>query len=259
MIPKIIHYCWFGGNPLPNDAVEYIDTWKKYFPGYDIKEWNESNYDVHKISYTSEAYHAKKYAFVSDYARFDVLYQYGGIYFDVDVEVIKSFGDILENTGFIGTETVGLVAAGLGVGCDAGLGVVKEILDDYAKDSFLCNDGIQKYNFKTVVRRFTEILVKRGFDTTSNELQRIADFTIYPTEFFCPKDFATGKLNVTENTVSIHHYAGSWVPKEQKSLINKKYKIYQLFGVNRFANSLVHRMYEIDRFLKKLSKLFRKQ
>src|SRR5215510_15199585 len=114
MIPKIIHYCWFGGNPLSELALKCIASWKKYFPNYEIKEWNESNYDVHKIPYTSEAYNAKKYAFVSDYARFDILYQYGGIYFDVDVEVIKQFGDILNDTGFMGMETLS--------GCNAGLG-----------------------------------------------------------------------------------------------------------------------------------------
>ncbi|GBU20885.1 glycosyl transferase [Fibrobacteres bacterium R8-0-B4] len=258
MINKIIHYCWFGQNPLPNDAMAYIDSWKKYFPDYDIKEWNESNYDVYKIPYTTEAYNAKKYAFVSDYARFDILYQYGGIYFDVDVEVIKPFGKILEDTAFIGTEAVGLVAAGLGIGCNAGLSVVKEILDDYAKDSFLCNDGIHEYNLKTVVWRFTEILIKKGFNAKNNELQKIAEFTIYPTEFFCPKDFVTGKLKITERTVSIHHYAGSWVPKEQKRLINKRYKIYKLFGVNYFSNRLIRIMGSISRRLTILSKLFRK-
>jgi hypothetical protein len=249
MIPKVIHYCWFGGNPLPNDAMGYIDSWKRYFPDYEIKEWNEYNYDVYKIPYTTEAYNAKKYAFVSDYARFDILYQYGGIYFDVDVEVIKSFGEILDDTGFIGMEAVGLVAAGLGIGCNAGLDVVKEILDDYARDGFLCNDGIHEYNLKTIVRRFTEILVKKGFDTKSNGRQKIAGFTIYPTEFFCPKDFVTGKLNVTKNTVSIHHYAGSWISKEQKNFINKKYKIYKLFGVNYFSNRLIRIMDSINRRL----------
>lgn len=96
MIPKIIHYCWFGGNPLPELAQKCIASWKKFLPDYEIKEWNESNYDVRKIPYIEQAYNAKKYAFVSDYARFDILYQYGGIYFDTDVEVIKPFDEILK-------------------------------------------------------------------------------------------------------------------------------------------------------------------
>ena len=97
MIPKIIHYCWFGRNPLPQSAIKCINSWKKFFPDYEIKEWNEQNFDVNIIPYTSEAYQAKKYAFVSDYARMWVLYNYGGIYFDTDVEVIKPMKDIVEN------------------------------------------------------------------------------------------------------------------------------------------------------------------
>ena len=107
MIPKVIHYCWFGGNELPESAKKCIDSWRKFFPDYEIKEWNESNYDVRKNIYISQAYDAGKYAFVSDYARFDVLYQFGGIYFDTDVEVIKSFEDILTQGSFMGCEIDG--------------------------------------------------------------------------------------------------------------------------------------------------------
>lgn len=239
MIPKVIHYCWFGGNPLPDYAVRYINSWKEYFPGYDIKQWNESNYDVRKVQYTIEAYDAKKYAFVSDYARVDILYQYGGIYFDVDVEVIKPFGEILEDTGFIGTEVMGSIATGLGIGCKAGLGVVKEILDDYSKDNFLCNDEIHEYNLKTVVTRVTGIFVRKGFDVNSNKIQRIADFTIYPTDFFCPKNFATGKINITENTYSIHHYDASWVPSADAKVHKRRRKIFSLFGDTIFSRVLI--------------------
>ena len=94
MIPKVIHYCWFGGNPLPNIAVKCINSWKKYFPDYEIIEWNESNFDLFSCDYCREAYDAKKWAFVSDYARFKILYEHGGVYFDTDVEVIKSMDDI---------------------------------------------------------------------------------------------------------------------------------------------------------------------
>mgnify|MGYP001644804644 FL=1 len=105
MIPKIIHYCWFGGHPLPASALKCIESWRKYCPDYEIKEWNESNYDVNKIPYISQAYEVKKYAFVSDYARFDILYQYGGVYFDTDVEVIKPIDEIIEKGAFFGMET----------------------------------------------------------------------------------------------------------------------------------------------------------
>ena len=104
MIPKIIHYCWFGGNPLPELAMKCIESWRTYFPDYEIKEWNEDNFDVNIIPYTKEAYENKKYAFVSDYARFWILYNHGGIYFDTDVEVIKKMDDIIEKGSFMGCE-----------------------------------------------------------------------------------------------------------------------------------------------------------
>ena len=125
MIPKVIHYCWFGRNPLPPFAVKCIESWKKFLPGYEIKEWNEDNFDVNIIPYTQEAYEARKYAFVSDYARFYILYHHGGIYFDTDVEVIKSIDDIIERGAFMGCEneakpgaTALAVAPGLGLGCN---------------------------------------------------------------------------------------------------------------------------------------------
>ena len=104
MIPKIIHYCWFGGNPLPEDAKKYIESWRKYCPGYEIKEWNESNFDINCCDYVREAYEAKKWAFVSDYARFYILYQYGGLYFDTDVEMIRPLFSILQKGSFMGME-----------------------------------------------------------------------------------------------------------------------------------------------------------
>jgi len=239
MIPKIIHYCWFGGNKLPELALKCVASWREYFPNYEIKEWNESNYDVHKISYISEAYNAKKYAFVSDYARFDILYQYGGIYFDVDVEVIKPFGCILNDTGFMGMETSAGCNAGLGVGVAAGLGVVLEILESYTNEHFLRHDGIHEYNLKTIVERVTEIFVKKGFDTKSNEIQRIADITIYSPEYFAPKSYETGIISITKNTVSIHHYNASWVPYEKVRVHDRRRRIFSIFGDNILSKCLV--------------------
>jgi mannosyltransferase OCH1-like enzyme len=227
MIPKIIHYCWFGGNSLPELAQKCIASWKKYFPAYEIKEWNESNYDVHKIPYISEAYNAKKYAFVSDYVRFDILYTYGGIYFDTDVEVIKSFDNILRNGGFMGLEEAGKTAAGLGVGCNAGLGVVYQILEFYATIHFLNSDG--SYNLHTVVEYVTEILLKHGLKS-ENTIQSVAEFTIYPTDYFNPQPLKTGILTITHNTHSIHYYDGSWTSDNEKKwkIFRKKYL--KIFG-----------------------------
>ena len=207
MIPKIIHYCWFGGNPLPELAQKCIASWKKFLPDYEIKEWNESNYDVRKIPYIAQAYDAKKYAFVSDYARFDILYQYGGVYFDTDVEVIKDLRPIIEKGAFIGIEkgTRPLLAAGLGIASPAASDIYREILDSYKSEQFLKEDG--SLNLKTVVERVSEIFAKYGF-VEEDCFQNIADTTIYPSDFFCPKDFISGELKITENTHMIqqnHH------------------------------------------------------
>jgi len=229
MIPKIIHYCWFGGNPLPELAQKCITSWKKYFPDYEIKEWNESSYNIHKIPYISEAYNAKKHAFVSDYARFDILYQYGGIYFDTDVEVIRSFDSILQNGGFMGFEGDEKVNAGLGIGCNASLGIVYQILQFYATLHFINIDG--SYNLHTVVEYVTKILNQNGLKA-KNEIQKLDGLTIYPTDYFAPKSALTGELTITKNTYSIHHYDASWIPEKEKNYYKLKRKISRLFGRN---------------------------
>jgi hypothetical protein len=227
MIPKIIHYCWFGGNPLPELAQRCIAGWRKYFPDYEIKEWNESNYDIHKTVYTDEAYNAKKYAFVSDYARFDVLYNYGGIYFDTDVEVIRSFDDILKNGAFMGFESAGKVAVGLGIGCSAGLGILSQMLDYYSTIRFLNSDGT--YNLHTVVEYFTGILKQSGLKS-EDVIQTVSDITVYPTDYFAPKSNITGKLHITQNTHSIHHYEASWLSKKEQAYYKRKRTFSRLLG-----------------------------
>jgi hypothetical protein len=227
MIPKIIHYCWFGGNSLPVLAQKCIASWKKYFPGYEIKEWNETNYDVHKTPYISEAYNARKYAFVSDYVRFDILYKYGGIYFDTDVEVIKPFDSILRKGGFMGFESGCRVAAGLGMGCNAGLGIVYQILDFYSPLHFINADG--SYNLHTVVEYVTEILRQNGL-IEKNQIQILDGLTIYPSEYFAPKSSETGELEITINTHSIHYYDASWVPDNERWYYRLKRKLCYFCG-----------------------------
>jgi len=212
MIPKIIHYCWFGRNPLPELAIKCIKSWKKYLPDYEIKEWNEDNYDVRKIPYISQAYDAKKYAFVSDYARFDILYQYGGIYFDTDVEVIKDMTPIIVNGAFMGVENVGAIAAGLGIGAPAQIEIFKEILDSYKEERFVKSDG--SLDLKNVVTRVSEIFYKYGF-TKEDKIQKIEDITIYPKEYFCPINHVVN-IDIKPNTYTIHHYAASWLSGKEK-------------------------------------------
>ena len=224
VIPKRIHYCWFGGKPLNQLGEKCLASWKKYFPDYEIVEWNESNFDVNCCQYVKEAYEAKKWAFVSDYARFKILYDQGGVYFDTDVEVIKSFDDILEKGNFMGCENkVSAVNPGLGLAVAPGLGLIKEILEDYEKDSFLNSDG--SLDLTTIVTRTTNILKRHGLQNI-NEIQTVAEIDIYPVDYFCPIDMSSGKLVITKNTHSIHRYAGSWETNGNKF----RGKVYRLIS-----------------------------
>ena len=212
MIQKIIHYCWFGHNPLPESAQKCIASWKKFLPDYEIKEWNEDNFDVNIIPYTQQAYEAKKYAFVSDYARFWILYHYGGLYFDTDVEVIKPMDDIIERGAFMGIELIGTdgmpqVNPGLGLGTESQNPFYKKVLDYYIGQRFLNGDG--SLNQTTVVTRVTGVLTEAGM-LASPTMQRVCDIWIYPSDFFNPLESLTGKLKKTDNTRSIHWYMNSW-------------------------------------------------
>lgn len=221
MIPKIIHYCWFGRNPLPPLAKKCIDSWQKFLPDYEIKEWNENNFDVNIIPYTADAYKAGKYAFVSDYARFWILYQYGGLYFDTDVEVIKPIDDIVERGPFMGCEryadnsgskgatTLG-VAPGLGLGANPDLGLYKKFLERYDTLDF----KQEREKNKTIVHYTTELLVSEGLSNTS-DIQYVGGIYVYPKEYFCPINQTTHRLHITPNTRSIHHYAATWTDKTQ--------------------------------------------
>ena len=221
MIPKIIHYCWFGRGPMPELAQKCIASWKKYLPDYEIKEWNEDNFDVNIIPYTAEAYNAKKYAFVSDYARFWILYQYGGIYFDTDVEVIPPIDDIVERGNFMGFETdpkpqlkadasEASINPGLGMGVAPGLGIIKKMLDYYEGRHFeFIPGGIGQL---TIVHIATEVLLKAGLKQ-QHGIQQVNDIWIYPAEYFCPINLKTGRIHVKPNTRTIHHYAGTWQDK----------------------------------------------
>lgn len=242
MIPQKIHYCWFGRNPLPKSAVKCINSWRKYFPDYEIVEWNEDNYDVLKIPYTAQAYSAKLYAFVSDYARFDILYHQGGIYFDTDVEVIRSFDDILAEGAFMGCEIDGSdfldavdhiqsINPGLGIAAAPGLQLYKEILDFYAMQQFVWPDGT--LNTETVVTKTTKILNKHGLQNIKG-IQKIDNIVIYPKEYFNPLNNNTGELEKTENTHSIHWYNMTWLSpiKRLKSKITRP--IHRIFGENFF-------------------------
>lgn len=212
-IPKIIHYCWFGGKPLPTSALKCIESWKRYLPNYEIKRWDESNFNVNGIQYTASAYKARKYAFVSDYARFWILYNFGGLYFDTDVEIIKCLDDIIAKGPFMGCENPYsegyseiYVNPGLGLGATPGLGIYKEIIDFYCGAKFETTSGA---NPETVVTYVSRILYRKGFKNSPG-IQQVDDIYIYPSDYFCPISTYDGKLRITKNTRSIHHYDQTW-------------------------------------------------
>lgn len=213
MIPKKIHYIWFGGNPLPPLAERCIASWEKYMPGYEIVRWDESNFDTDCCDYVREAISVKKWAFASDYARFKILYEHGGVYLDTDVELLKPLDEIIQRGPFMGFEqdfsssAAGAVAPGLGLAANPGLGLYKTILDSYESDHFIKTGGV--YDQTTVVVRTTDILKGLGLEDKPG-IQEVSGITIYPSEYFCPKDFLTHEINVTENTYAIHHFDGSW-------------------------------------------------
>lgn len=236
-IPPIIHYCWFGRGKMPDTAYKCIESWRKFFPDYEIKLWNEDNFDVEINNYTSEAYQAKKYAFVSDYARFWILYKYGGLYFDTDVEVIKNFDDIIERGAFMGCEknvNQSISAYDLGVNPGLGLGVTpghnlyKDILDYYDQLSFLTPDG-KPNTLDTVVTITSRILCDHGLKLSA-DIQHCAGIWIYPSDYFSPKDVDTKQLNITQNTRSIHHYDASWAEWYDKAAGERGPRLRRLLG-----------------------------
>ena len=219
MIPKKIHYCWFGGKDLPKLAKKCINSWKKYCPDYEIVRWDENSFDLSSNIYVKEAYESKKYAFVTDYVRLYALYTQGGIYMDTDVEVLKNLDQFLKDKSFSGFETDTTIPTGI-MGSESGTEIFKELLDYYKDKHFIQEDG--SIDMTTNVTIITDMMSKKGF-TPNNKLQTVEEFTLYPKEYFCPIDYQTKKKNITDNTYTIHWFAGSWIPKKDKI----KFKVYK--------------------------------
>lgn len=234
MIPKIIHYCWFGHNPLPEDVIKCIESWKKFCPDYEIKQWDESNFDISKRKYTREAYDQKKYAFVSDVARLEIVAQNGGIYLDTDVELIKSLDEMLHLDAFVGIESgVDRIATGLGFGATKNHPVFEANLDAYNSRSFMVNGKPDLTTCTSITKNvftkiFGQILVKKE-PITKSTVNGNRSVTILPQDFMAPYNLETNKLKITDRTLSIHHYNATWKSKKDKFL-RIKIKIRRLLG-----------------------------
>lgn len=267
-IPRVIHYCWFGGNALGEKEVRCIESWKRFLPDCEIKRWDESNFDVRCCDYVSEAYDAKKWAFVSDYARFKILNEEGGLYFDTDVEVVADMGDIIDAGPFLGIQAdrpdsddalpdfVPTVAPGLGMGSQPGSALYREVLDSYESGHFLLPDG--SYDLMTVVDRTTNILRGHGLRFVEG-VQRVAGINIYPSEYFNPKDFWSGAITITSNTKSIHHFSMSWLSPRQieehqlvRRLMERGCSLRFAYGVAKWYMTI--RYVDVARVVRKLLK-----
>ena len=220
IIPKTIHYCWFGHSPLPDQYKKWIETWYKYSPDYEIKEWNEDNYDITKNHYMYEAYQNQKWGFVPDYARLDIIYEHGGIYLDTDVELVQGLDDLLYQKGFCGFERENCVAFGLGFGAIKGLAIIKEMRDAYNEISFVKSDG--SLNLKASPEYSTDILLKKGL-VLNGEYQIVDGLTIFPEKMFSGKCPYTRRIRLLPYTKSIHQYEASWADTEWKKR-NEKFE-----------------------------------
>lgn len=237
-IPKIVHYCWFGGKEKPDNVKKCIESWKKFLPDYELMEWNEGNFNIDKLQYTKQAYAARKYAFVSDVARIEALYQYGGFYMDTDVEVLKSFTPLLESRCVLGMEEKEYVATSF-MAFEKEHPLVEEFLKLYENISFLDKNG--QINTGTNVAKLTNMLVKKGFAQEDHYQELDDGIKIYPKEFFSPYDYINCYYNITENSYCVHHFAVTWMSKKEQVKKGIKKKIVKVLGperMNKFREKL---------------------
>lgn len=241
MIPKIIHYCWFGGGELGERERNCIDSWRRICPDYEILRWDESNYDVRKNKYMSDAYDEGMWAFVSDYARVEIVCEYGGLYFDTDVELIRSPDELLDCGLFCGWENRDVIAAnaigfsydnsvnfGLGFGAVPNHPVLKDLLSLYERLSFYKEEG--SLNLLACPVYQTEVLKRYGLDDAVATRQTLGDIEVYPEEWFSPKSQLTGQIRLTENTVSIHHFSMTWQSPVMRHLQRVEWGLIDIFG-----------------------------
>ena len=246
MIQKKINYCWFGGNSKPTSVMKCIKSWQKYCPDYEIIEWNEKNFDIHCNQYVEEAYNAKKWSFVTDYARLWIIYNYGGIYFDTDVEVIKNIDEFLQYSAFLGLEDDIHVATGLGFGAEKKNAIVKIMMDGYKNIHFVSDTG--KLDLMPCPERNT-LAISQYLKNAKiiNGIKYIEHAAIFPKEYFCPLDYETKIMRKTTHTYTIHWFDASWKEESEKILHEynvKKNKYCKRFGekIGNVIEKLIYRL-----------------
>lgn len=250
-IPKKIHYCWFGNHPLPDKAQMCIESWRRHCPDYEMICWNEDNYDIHKIRYIEEAYQAGKWAFVSDYVRLDVIFTYGGIYLDTDVELLKNLDDLLENKLFLTLEKQNChINTGLGFGAEKGNRWLRGLMKIYEELSFLLEDG--SYNLTACPKYTTNFFLNEGFCLV-DRTQRLKEAVILSSEYFCPMDYHTGVIHATDNTYGIHWFEASWQGTSDKEILFMERKIRQHMPnkLGEFACLIYRNIYRLLEYARK--------
>ena len=229
MIPKIIHYVWLGEHPIPKEMQVCIDSWKKHMPEYELRCWDDAALKLLDSVFVREAIQENKFAFASDVIRLYAIFQYGGIYMDTDVEVLKTFNPFLHHQMFSGFETNNNVPTGM-MAAEKGSVWAKELLEQYNDRHFVLEDG--SFDLTTNTTVITEYMKNKGL-LLNNKFQDFPGLcTMYPSEYFCPKDHTTGKIKCTKNTVCIHHFAGSWLP--HSFLSDLRHNLKYLLGAQDF-------------------------
>lgn len=216
MIPKILHLCWLSGDPYPPKIQKCLDSWKKYLPDYEVMLWDLNRFDLNSSPWVKQAFNAKKYAFAADYIRMYALYNYGGIYLDSDVEILKSFDDFLHLPYFAGAETAGTIEAAI-MGAEKGCDWIKVCLDYYEGRNFIKEDG--QMDIRMLPEILTETIQKLKpihnlpSGSSINDLKNIdmqKEVYVLPCEYFSPKIFDSREVVLTPQTYAIHHYQNSW-------------------------------------------------
>ena len=229
-IPKKIHYCWFGEGDMPEKNKRCIESWKRTCPEYEIVRWDESNYDWTKNKYMKQAYESKKWGFVPDYARLDIVYSNGGIYLDTDVELIKKPDELLIYDGYMGFQRNFWIALGLGFGAKKENLLIRQLRDYYNEIDFIDEHGM--INLKAAPYYQTMFLKEKGIKC-NNMLQMYKDNLILSTDYLDPLGYKNGRLHITDNTISIHHYDESWIDSnlKNKQMYDEIDKMYDYMGI----------------------------
>ncbi len=230
-IPKKIHYCWFGNGEKNKTFKKCYESWKKYFPEYEIIEWNENNFNINENLYVKQAYQAKKYAFVSDYARLKILYEYGGIYFDTDVEVLKRIDDSILQNGYFAKEKDNEINTGLGFCVPPKNKFVKIMLDDYKNISFYNKDG--SYDLTPCPKRNSKSILNAGY-SISSKCENLGNIKVYNRNYFCGYDINNNHYIISEKTYTVHHYSASWQSKNQRLKKSLKKFFSKFIGINKY-------------------------